>query len=80
MANAYTSPDRTAAYMQRLDENFDQICKLRHIMTKPGHSMADRVVAFAELYRLQHGDPHAQRRLVVDLEHTAKRQRQLEAM
>lgn len=79
MTNAYSSPERTEAYMQHLDNNEEQIKKLRQKMTGPGMSMADRVTAFTALYHLHSADPHAQRRLVVNLEHTALRQLQLEA-
>ena len=72
--SAYSSPDKIMAHMAHLDLHFERIMQLRGAMKKPGHSMAERTLAFVELYRLHHGDQHAQRRLVVELEYAANRE------
>jgi len=79
MKNAFSSEEATAAYMDHLEKNDELIKTLRHKMRAPGFAMADRVVAFTNLYHILAGDPYAQRRLVVNLEHFALRQLKLEA-
>jgi len=76
MANAYSTPEKTAKYMEHLDKNHDRIMELRHTMNDSESSMEDCVLAFTELYDLLAGDEHAQRRLVVNLGFTAKRHQQ----
>lgn len=73
MANAYSSPERTALHMQHLDENHDRIMQLRDEMSNPNTSMVNVVMAFTELYELHDGDPYAQRRLMLNLRFAAKR-------
>ncbi|WP_407305812.1 hypothetical protein [Acinetobacter sp.] len=72
--NAFSTPERTAAFMQHLDDNSEKITALRKTMKHPGHTMAERIIAFAELYELIHGDPHAQRRLVIELKIEAQKE------
>ena len=76
MVNAYSTPERTAAHMQKLDENHELIMKLRDQMSDVNADMADCVLAFTQLFDLHDGDQHQQRRLVVNLEHVAKRHKQ----
>ena len=73
--NAYSNPERCAAFMQHLEDNHDRIQLLRKQMKCPGHSMVDRVMAFTELYNLMHGDPYAQRRLVTELSIEAEKEK-----
>lgn len=73
MANAYSSPERTAAYMKHLEENHELIMKLRDEMSNVETPMEDCVLAFTKLYKLYNGDPFQQQRLIVNLEFTAKR-------
>jgi hypothetical protein len=65
--SAYSTPEKTAAFMQHIEINFDRIMTLRKAMKQQGSSMASKVLAFSELHSLMHGDPHAQRRLAVEL-------------
>ena len=75
--NAYSNPERCAAFMQHLEDNHDRIQTLRKQMKSPGHEMVDRVIAFNELYNIMNGDPHAQRRLVVELSIEAQKEKAL---
>lgn len=71
--SAYSSPEKTAAFMLHLEKNSALITKLRNVMKQPGSTTEERVLAFAELYRVMHGDHHRQRRLVVELEIEVRR-------
>jgi len=65
--SAYSTPEKTAAFLQHIEINFERITALRKAMKQQGNSMAAKVLAFSELNDLMHGDPHAQRRLAVEL-------------
>lgn len=69
--NAYDTPEATAAFMEKLTKNAPRIRKLRKTM----HDSADihaKIRAFVGLYMLAEGDPHYQRRLVLEFETATK--------
>ena len=68
MKNAYVSPERIAAYMQHIADNFDRIKELRAQMLDTESPLETRVLAFVDLYRLYDGDPFQQKRLLNNLE------------
>lgn len=71
---AYSNPELTQEYMQRLDDNMPKIIELRNIMKQPNHDFVDRVIAFTEMYNLYDGDPYRQRRLVGELKFEAQKE------
>lgn len=73
--SAFSTPEKTAKFMQHLEDNSEKITELRNQMKHPGHTMVERVLAFSELYKLQTGDPFAQRRLVIELEIEAEKEK-----
>jgi hypothetical protein len=77
--SAFSTPEKTAAFMQHLDDNRDKITALRNQMKHPGHTMIERVEAFSQLYSLQNGDPFAQRRLVTELQIEAEKEKKCQA-
>lgn len=78
MANAYSTPERAAAHMQKLEDNGPVIDGLRKVLADEDTDMSDRVLAFTQMFELHAGDPLMQRRLVLNLEHAAWRHKRKE--
>lgn len=72
---AYSSPEKTAAFMQHLENNHERIQSLLKQMKRKGEPFYNKTLAFTELFMLMNGDPHRQRRLVLELEVEAQKER-----
>ena len=66
--NAYDHPEATARMMERIEQTAPRIMELKRRIANTATTNHDRIRAFTECYMLMEGDPHAQKRLVLELE------------
>ena len=75
--SAYSSPEKTAAFMQHLENNHERIQSLLKQMKRKGEPLYNKTLAFSELFILMNGDPRRQRHLALELEVEAQKERDL---
>ena len=69
--NAYDSPEATAAMMERIHTNLPKIMASKKIIKSTVSTYYQKIKAVTECYMLLQGDPHAQKRLILELEASA---------